>query len=228
MAPHRFYIRQLSFNGSTYTTGSTYDSLERWGMACKEFPFTLYPEPKPSVTIDWIGEDGLDVYSPSTQRLKEYDIEVEFIINSERLFAGGYESLSALSTAVPSPHAGAFASVNGATFYVCRSEGTWTANTFEDNEQMETAQMATAAKEFIKYLYGRTNGSVGSLLAVYDEYTMIGRKDVKVKSVKPDAYEWRSGGNEALASFKVVFTVYDPVTEVALTAVNGSKELTFS
>lgn len=180
MEPHKFYIQQLSFDGESYTTGNTYDSLTQWGIVCKEFPFTLYPEAKAPVTRDWLGLDGLEVYAPATQPLKEYDIDVEFI-------AKGNDGVA---------------------------------------DETATIQLAQNIRAFLTFLYGRNTNATGSLLAIYDEYTMIGRKDVRVKKVSPDAYERQEGANPAVAVFKVTFTVYDPMTDVSVTTSNGAKVLT--
>lgn len=70
-------------------------------------------------------------------------------------------------------------------------------------------------RQFIKFLYGRNAGAVGGRLAIYDEHSGLGYKDVVVKKVQPDTSERQHGGNPAVYVFKVTFTVHDPVTEVA-------------
>lgn len=152
-----------------------------WNVVCREIPFMLFPEPKSNTTRDWLGEDGLDVYSPKVQKLKDYDIDVEFIVKA--------------------------------------SESTV-------SDDAATTAMAQNVRDFIKFLYGRDTNAVGSLLAIYDAYTMIGRKDVKVKSVSPDAYFRRDGGNDGIITFKVSFTVYDPATEVSFSNSNNTLALT--
>lgn len=67
---------------------------------------------------------------------------------------------------------------------------------------------------FLDFLYGRNDGSVGARLAIYNEYTRTGRKDVVVAQVDTDAYYCEDWDPDAVAAFKIKFTVYDPVTEV--------------
>lgn len=75
--------------------------------------------------------------------------------------------------------------------------------------------MPTDLKNFIKFLYGR-NDNGAPLLAVYDEYTTIGRRGIYVLSVDNDLYFYNDASIEAIASFKVKFRVTDPVTDVTL------------
>lgn len=58
------------------------------------------------------------------------------------------------------------------------------------------------------------NNSVGGRLAIYDEYTKIGRKDVRVLSVDNDVYSCDDSDPDAIASFKVKFAVEDPITNI--------------
>lgn len=76
------------------------------------------------------------------------------------------------------------------------------------------AQMRTQIEQFVKFLHGMV-GNVGARLAIFDEYTQMGRKDIKVVSV--DFGEWwdiPDYDTDAIADFKVKFHVYDPVTDV--------------
>lgn len=76
---------------------------------------------------------------------------------------------------------------------------------------------ATIGKDvsaFIDFIYGRNENAVGGRLAVYDEYTNTGRKDVHVLSVDNDLYEVDDSDPDAIASFKVKFSVEDPTTDV--------------
>ena len=73
--------------------------------------------------------------------------------------------------------------------------------------------------EFIRYLQGRIspvdNSPIGARLAISEEYTQTGRKDVVFQSVEFDTW-WASSeeDTEFIARFKVKFHVYDPVTNV--------------
>ena len=69
---------------------------------------------------------------------------------------------------------------------------------------------------FIKFIYGRNDGG-SPLLAVYDEYTKIGRRGVIVDSISEDMYGYDDANNNAIAIFKVKFRVTDPVTDITLT-----------
>ena len=67
---------------------------------------------------------------------------------------------------------------------------------------------------FLKFLTGRNQGGSGRL-AIYDEYTEMGRKDVYVSNISNNAfYREDEFGNEAICEFSVKFRVCDPVTEV--------------
>lgn len=66
---------------------------------------------------------------------------------------------------------------------------------------------------FLKFLYGRnTNGS--ARLAIYDEHSQTGRKDIRVVSVDNDLWWNDQSDDEKIGMFKVKFHVYDPSTEV--------------
>ena len=74
---------------------------------------------------------------------------------------------------------------------------------------------------FIEFITGRnTNGS--PWLAIYDEYTGIGRKKVYVSEVEDEMYFFDDVNTEAIAQFKVKFRVNDPVTDVILTLGSSS------
>lgn len=80
----------------------------------------------------------------------------------------------------------------------------------------------TDLTNFINYLYGRNNGAVGSRLAIYNEHTGIGRKDVVVSEVSNEIFYLTDSDPDAVAKFKVKFTVYDPTTEVTPTSTTNS------
>lgn len=79
MAIYDTYMQQLSFDGLEYTKGSVVNILDTFGVVCQEFPFKKNPEPKDLPARDWAGEDGLDVYVPTTLPVKSYDIDVNFL-----------------------------------------------------------------------------------------------------------------------------------------------------
>ncbi len=74
--------------------------------------------------------------------------------------------------------------------------------------------MRTDLNDFIDFLYGRNDGAVGGRLAIYNEYTGIGRKDIVVAEVENEIFHLTDGDPDAVAKFKITFTVYDPTTEV--------------
>lgn len=74
----------------------------------------------------------------------------------------------------------------------------------------------TDIASFIDYLYGRNAGAVGSRLAIYNTYADMGRKDVVVSEVNDDLFFLTNHDPDAVARFKVKFTVHDPTTELAL------------
>lgn len=67
---------------------------------------------------------------------------------------------------------------------------------------------------FISFLYGRNKGAVGGRLFVYNEYVAMGRKDIFVSNVGNDVYDYSDCDPDAVAVFKVKFSVEDPSTEI--------------
>lgn len=57
---------------------SVVDTLDSWGIVCKEFPFKLYGDAKELPSHDWKDKDGDDEYIPSELPIAAYEIEVEF------------------------------------------------------------------------------------------------------------------------------------------------------
>ena len=86
--------------------------------------------------------------------------------------------------------------------------------TMADDEA--TYDAMSRRNSFIRMLYGRNTGAVGARLAIYDEHSGLGYKDVVVSKVEPDVSGRQQGGNEAVYVLKVSFTIYDPVTDVSL------------
>lgn len=88
----------------------------------------------------------------------------------------------------------------------------------------------TDLKNFINFLYGRNTGAVGSLLAIYNAYTDIGRKDVIVQEVSNEVFIAGDSDPDAIAKIKVKFLVCDPITEVSFSSstTNGTTTLTLT
>jgi hypothetical protein len=81
--------------------------------------------------------------------------------------------------------------------------------------------MSQDIKGFIDFLYGKnTNGS--PLMAIYDDYTQIGRRGVYVKSVSNDLLSYSDISSDVIAQFKVSFRVTDPVTPITLRTSSSS------
>lgn len=76
--------------------------------------------------------------------------------------------------------------------------------------------MASDLNDFISFIYGR-NADGSPLLAIYDEYTGIGRRNVRVLEVSNELFFYNDCEIDAISSFKVKFKVNDPVTEITLT-----------
>lgn len=168
MAVHRLYISQTSFNGSTYTVGTPIDTKTAFNVVCAEVPFKLYEEAKDVVTKDWKGSHGMEVYIPSSARIKDYDLEIRF------LYTGTH------------------------------------------------ANMRNNVSDFVSFLYGLNYNSIGARLAMYDEETRTGRKDVRLVNVKYGTW-WDEPDcdDEAIADFTCKFNVYDPMTDVTPTFTNN-------
>ena len=88
---------------------------------------------------------------------------------------------------------------------------------------------------FIDFIYGRKKGNDGdtvqsALLAVYNEYVGMGRKDIVVSEVENEIFYISDNDPDAIAQFKVKFTVYDPTTIVSPVKDSSGKvtELSFS
>lgn len=79
------------------------------------------------------------------------------------------------------------------------------------------AAIRTDLNRFLDFLYGRNDGAIGSRLAIYNEHTGIGRKDVVVAEVENEIFYLTDCDPDAVAKFKIKFTVYDPTTEVTPT-----------
>lgn len=74
-------------------------------------------------------------------------------------------------------------------------------------------------KNFLDFLCGRKKGHFNNnvqsgRLAIFNEYVNMGRKDVVVSEIDNEIYYCSDNDPDAVAKFKVKFTVYDPTTEV--------------
>ncbi len=75
--------------------------------------------------------------------------------------------------------------------------------------------MTTDLKNFINFICGR-NANGAPMLAIYDEYTKMGRRGIYVLTVDNELYFYNDSSIDAIAEFKVKFRVTDPVTDVTL------------
>lgn len=63
------------------------DTLDNWGIVCKDFPFKLYGEAKELPSHDWKDEDGDDEYIPDVLPIATYEMEVEFAYKGDMFTA---------------------------------------------------------------------------------------------------------------------------------------------
>lgn len=70
--PYAIYFKKMKSDALVV------DTLDNWGIVCKEFPFKLYGEAKELPSHDWKDEDGDDEYIPSKLPIASYEMEVEF------------------------------------------------------------------------------------------------------------------------------------------------------
>ena len=81
------------------------------------------------------------------------------------------------------------------------------------------ANIRSDISKFIDFVYGREKGSISdsvrsARLAVYNDYVDMGRKDIIVSEVENEILYLSDRDPDAIAKFKVKFTVYDPTTVV--------------
>lgn len=79
MEYYRFLLKKGSVNGDS----AVIDTLDTWGIVCKDVPFVPYASPKPLPTRDWVDEDGDDEYIPSELKMQPQEIDVEFGVAGE-------------------------------------------------------------------------------------------------------------------------------------------------
>ena len=77
----------------------------------------------------------------------------------------------------------------------------------------------TDISNFIDFIYGRIKGKnsdnvKSGRLSIYNEYVGMGRKDVVVSEIDNELFYCTDADPDAVAKFKVKFTVYDPTTDV--------------
>ena len=95
-------------------------------------------------------------------------------------------------------------------------------------QQGDTRLIRQDIMNFIKYLYGHTKapGQSGGIqsgrLAMYNERTKIGRKDVTLKKVDPKLFLCDNADDECIARFTLTFSVNDPVSDVTLYPATGT------
>lgn len=99
----------------------------------------------------------------------------------------------------------------------------------------DTRKIREDINNFIKFLYGRIGSGVSGdtvqsgRLAVYNEHTKIGRKDITVNKVDPKLFLCDNSDDEAIARFVVTFDINDPVTDVTPSETQGVvTDLTFT
>lgn len=92
----------------------------------------------------------------------------------------------------------------------------------------DEADIRDNISDFIKFIYGRNNGATGGRLAIYNEHTGMGRKDVVVSKVQDELFFVSDEDPDCVAQFSVTFTVHDPVTDVnpQSSMVNGNSVIT--
>lgn len=85
--------------------------------------------------------------------------------------------------------------------------------------------MRTDITNFVKFLRARNTGAVGSRLVIYDEFAGMGRKDLVAKSIEYGTWwDVPDADSDAIATFKVKFVVYDPVTDIVVVNTGTSAE----
>lgn len=77
----------------------------------------------------------------------------------------------------------------------------------------------TDISNFIDFLYGRIKGNNNDTvqsgrLSIYNEHTGMGRKDIVVADVDNEIFYLSDEDPDAVAKFKIKFSVYDPTTVV--------------
>lgn len=79
--PYAIYFKKMKDNALVV------DTLDNWGIVCKDFPFKLYGEAKELPSHDWKDEDGDDEYIPDVLPIAAYEMEVEFAYKGDMFTA---------------------------------------------------------------------------------------------------------------------------------------------
>lgn len=75
------YIQKASVTNSDGLVIRTYpvkETIEDFGIYCKDIPFKMYGEAKDFSKTDFHDEDGVECYFPAVLKMKDYEIEIEF------------------------------------------------------------------------------------------------------------------------------------------------------
>lgn len=88
------------------------------------------------------------------------------------------------------------------------------------------ATISNDLKNFLDFLCGRKKAQNADIvksgrLAIFNEYVNMGRKDVVVSEIDNEIYYCSDNDKDAVAKFKVKFTVNDPTTEVTKGVTGG-------
>lgn len=81
----KIYFQRLSYNGQDYTKGRFLDPQQEMGLYCRSITLSPMQDMKDNATLDWPGEDGVDVYVPgeiignAVPRMKSYDLNISFV-----------------------------------------------------------------------------------------------------------------------------------------------------
>lgn len=73
--------------------------------------------------------------------------------------------------------------------------------------------MQTDISSFISFITGRNSGG-SPILAIYDEFTLIGRRGVIVSKIDNTLFTYDDINEQVIARFKVKFRVTDPTTNI--------------
>ncbi len=85
MEVFNIYFQQLEYDGADYVRGRFLNPQSELGVYCRSILLSPFQDMKELATLDWPGEDGLDVYIPGEiqgsgkPRRKAYDMEVSLL-----------------------------------------------------------------------------------------------------------------------------------------------------
>ena len=73
-----FFLQKMDAGGNP-STGTVYESVQTWGVWCKDIPFKLFDKVKEPAKRSWYDEHGDDEYIPTEGLyLEAYTMTVEF------------------------------------------------------------------------------------------------------------------------------------------------------